>query len=355
MKFEKPAARAWGVVLTLGLIVTGVSACGKRPPAASAARSQQARAAVVVQVQPRPMQGGLSASGLLVSREEAAVGSDLSGYRIAKVYVEQGAWVRQGQPLVQLDDSLLRAQIDQQAATTEQAQNEAKRVTGLDSQGVLSAEQIDQRRLQAKAAVAALDELKTREAHMTIRAPVSGLVLERNVRPGDIATAGGATPLFRMVRDGLVELNAEVAEDDMARLRIGDAASVTLPDGQVVAGKVRLIDPLVDSQTKLGHVRVAMPVRADLRPGGFGRASFTGVTTAHAVVPETAVRYDADGASVAVVGSDNRVRIVQVKTGGRAGGYVELVQGPPAGSWVLLRAASFVLPGDLVKPERAAG
>ena len=355
MKFEKPAARAWGVVLTLGLIVMGVSACGKRPPAATSARPQQARAAVVVQVQPRPMQGGLSASGLLVSREEAAVGSDLSGYRIAKVYVEQGAWVRQGQPLVQLDDSLLRAQIDQQAATTEQAQNESKRVMGLDKEGVLSGEQIDQRRLQAKAAVAALDELKTREAHMTIRAPVSGLVLERNVRPGDIATAGGATPLFRMVRDGLVELNAEVAEDDMARLHIGDAASVTLPDGQVVAGKVRLIDPQVDSQTKLGHVRVAMPVRADLRPGGFGRANFTGVTTAHAVVPETAVRYDADGASVAVVGSDNRVRIMQVKTGGRSGGYVELVQGPPAGSWVLLRAASFVLPGDLVKPERAAG
>ena len=355
MKFEKPAARAWGVVLTLGLIVMGVSACGKRPPAAASDRSQQARAAVVVQVQPRPMQGGLSASGLLVSREEAAVGSDLSGYRIAKVYVEQGAWVRQGQPLVQLDDSLLRAQIDQQAATTEQAQNESKRVIGLDKEGVLSGEQIDQRRLQAKAAVAALDELKTREAHMTIRAPVSGLVLERTARPGDIATAGGATPLFRMVRDGLVELNAEVAEDDMARLHVGDAASVTLPDGQVVAGRVRLIDPLVDSQTKLGHVRVAMPVRGDLRPGGFGRASFTGVTTAHAVVPETAVRYDADGASVAVVGSDNRVRIVQVKTGGRAGGYVELVQGPPAGSWVLLRAASFVLPGDLVKPERAAG
>jgi HlyD family secretion protein len=353
MRLEKPAARVWGVVLIFAMAGLAVTSCGRHPQARSATQ-QQARAADVVQVRSRMMQGGLSASGLLVSREEAAVGADLSGYRIAKVYVEQGAWVKKGQPLVQLDDSLLRAQIDQQAATTEQAENEAKRVAGLDSQGVLSAEQIDQRRLQAKAAEAALDELKTREAHMTIRAPVSGLVLERNVRPGDISSAGGATPMFRMVRDGLVELNAEVSEDDMGHIHIGDPAQVTLPDGAVVAGKVRLIDPEVDSTTKLGHVRVAMPVRADLRPGGFGRANFTGVSKASSTLPETAVRYDADGASVAVVGADNRVRMASVRTGRRAGGYVELVQGPPDGSWVLLRAASFVLPGDLVKPIRVA-
>ncbi len=200
------------------------------------------------------------------------------------------------------------------------------------------------------AAVAALDELKTREAHMTIRAPVAGLVLERNVRPGDISSAGGATPMFRMVRDGLVELNAEVAEDDMAHMHIGDPAQVTLPDGAVVAGKVRLIDPEVDSQTKLGRVRVALPVRPDLRPGGFGRASFVGLSRAATSVPETSVLYDADGASVAVVDGSNHVRIMPVKTGRRAGGYVELTEGPPSGSWILLRAASFVLPGDLVKP-----
>jgi len=349
MRLQTSAARIGGVVLTMAVSAAALSACAKHPQPAGA-NPQQARAADVVQVSPRLMQGGLSASGLLVSREEAAVGADLSGYRIAKVYVEQGAWVKQGQPLVQLDDSLLRAQIAQQAATTQQAENEAKRVAGDDIKGVLSAEQIDQRRLQALAAVAALDELKTREAHMTIRAPVAGLVLERNVRPGDISTAGGATPMFRMVRDGLVELNAEVAEDDMAHMHVGDPAQVTLPDGAVVAGRVRLIDPEVDSTTKLGRVRVALPVRADLRPGGFGRANFTAVSNAARSLPETAVLYDADGASVAVVGADHRVRIVPVKTGRRANGFVELAEGPPAGSWVLLRSASFVLPGDLVKP-----
>ena len=359
MTMENPAARVWAVVLTFAVAATVLADCGRRPGAgktpAGPASQQQARAAVVVQVQPHALEGGLSASGLMVSREEAAVGSDLSGYRVARVYVEQGAWVKQGQPLVQLDDSLLRAQIDQQAAQTEQAQSEARRVVGLDTQGVLSTEQIETRRLQAKAQEAALRELKTREAHMTIRAPVAGIVLERNVRPGDIATAGGATPMFRMIRDALVELNAEVSQDDMWRVHVGDPASVKMPDGAVIAGRVRLIDPLVDTQTKLGHVRIALPVRPELRPGGFARASFTGVSTAARVVPETAVRYDADGASVAVVGADNRVRVAPVKTGRRANGYVELTDGPPAGAWVLLRAASFVLPGDLVKPIRTQG
>ena len=360
MKIEKPALRVWAVVLTFAVAATVLADCGKRPAGgakkgaqpASQQQQQSARAAVVVDVGPHAMQGGLSASGLLVSREEAAVGSDLTGYRVDRVYFEQGAWVKKGQPLVQLDDSLLRAQIAQQAATTEQAQNEAKRVLGSDIKGVLSAEQIDQRRLQAKAQEAALQELQTREAHMTIRAPVGGIVLERNVRPGDIASAGGSTPMFRMIRDGLVELNAEVAEDDMSGLHIGDPASVSLPNGAVVAGRIRLIDPQVDSQSKLGHVRVAMPVRPDLRPGGFARATFTGVSMANSAVPETAVRYDADGASVAVVAADNRVRILPVTTGRRSGGYVELVKGPPLAASVLLRAAAFVLEGDPVQPVR---
>ena len=353
MRPSKPAARA-SFALLIAALAMAVTACG-RPQAQAKAQPGDARAATVVPVQGRAMEGGMTVSGLLVSREEAAVGSDLSGYRIARVDVEQGAWVKKGQPLVELDDSLLRAQIAQQQATTEQAEDQAKRVMGLDNQGVMSAEDIATRRLQAKAQEAALQDLLIRQAHMVIRAPVAGLVLERNVRPGDISSLGGSTPMFRMVRDGLVELNAEVPEDDMSRVHIGDAAQVMLPDGGSVEGRVRLIDPEVDATTKLGHVRIAMPVRPDLRPGGFARATFTGAVDVARAAPETAVRYDADGASVAVVGSDNRVSMVPVKTGRRSGGYVELLDGPPAGALVLLRAASFVLPGDKVNPIRAGG
>jgi HlyD family secretion protein len=353
MSIERTAARVWLMLGVAAVALTAVGACSKKPQAgAQAATPSQAEARTVrvVRVESRAMEGGLDASGLLVSREEAAVNADLSGYRVAKVYVDQGVYVKAGQPLVQLDDSLLKAQVAQQAAQTEQAEDQAKRVQGLDNEGVMSAQDIVTRRLQAKAQEAALAEMQVREAHMTIRAPVSGLVLEKNVRPGDIASAGGGTPMFRMVRDGLVELNAELAEDDMGKVHVGDPVQVTIPDGAVVTGHVRLIDPQVDAQTKLGRVRVLLPVRPDLRPGGFARGTFVAVSTAQHTVPETAVRYDADGASVVVVGADNRVNQVPVKTGRRSGGYVEILGGPPVGSVVLARAAAFVLPGDLVHP-----
>ena len=363
MKVEKTAGRILcGLALMFALGAT-VTACGKpgargpggKKPASAQARfnAGDARVVRVTRVTARPLEGGLTASGLMVSREEAAVGSDLSGYRVAKVNVEQGAWVRRGQPLVELDDTLLRAQIDQAAAQAAQAQAQSRRVAGLDTEGVLSKEQVETRGYQAQVANAALRELRTRQEHMIIRAPVGGLVLERNVRPGDIASAGGATPMFRIARDGLIELNAEVAEDDMANIRVGDQVRVTLPDATEAFGRVRLIDPLVDPQSKLGHVRVQLPVRANLRPGGFGRGTFISSSVARLSVPETAVRYDADGASVVVVGDDNRVRQIPVKTGRRAKGFVELLQGPPDGSRVLLAAAAFVLDGDVVKPIQA--
>jgi HlyD family secretion protein len=347
----------------LALAATGLAGCGKKPAPPADDRAN-ARSVRVGYVEMRSLSGGLSASGVLVSREEAAVNSELSGYRVAKVFVEVNATVRQGQPLVQLDDTLLRAQIAQQTAlvaqqqvAAEQAEKQAKDVAGLDNQGVLATEQIDQRRFQARASRAALaaqtaqlNDLKTRDERLMIRAPVAGLVLERNVRPGEISSSITTTPMFRMARDSLVELEAQIDEGSMAGIRVGDAVQVTLPDGANVTGHVRLISPSVDAQTKLGKVFVALPVRPDLRPGGFGRATFIGLKRTVPCVPETAIRYDANGASVMVVGADNRVSQVPVRSGDHAGGYAELLQGPPAGSRVLLGAAAFVLPGDAVRP-----
>lgn len=330
----------------------GLTACGgkKDKDQAKTAPAAQTRTVSVGAIETRPLGGGTEASGLLVSREEAQVGSELSGYRVARLYADEGDWVRAGQPLVQLDDTLLRAQVDQQAAVTAQAQAEAKRVAGLDGQGVLSQEQIETRRFQAKAQEAALKELRTRAARMTITAPVSGLVLQRGVAPGQIA-GGGTTPWFSIARDGLVELDAEVNEADLAGVRVGQPAQVTLPGGQSIAGVVRLVSPRVDSNSRLGKVRVRLPVRPDLRPGGFGRASFGASGAAVTAVPESAIRYEADGLSVMTVDAQNRAHQVPIKVGQKGGGWAQLVQGPAAGTRVVLGGASFVADGDIVRPD----
>ena len=181
-----------------------------------------------------------------------------------------------------------------------------------------------------------------------MRAPVDGLVIERAVRPGDMSAT--ATPWFRMAKDSQIELAADVGEDALDKIRTGDPAQVTLADGSRVQGRVRLVSPRVDAGTKLGKVKISLPVAANIRAGGFASAAFLGASRSALAVPETAVRYDANGAAVMVVGPDNKVSRVPVSTGQRGGGYVELLTGPPAGSRVVERAGAMLVPGDVIRP-----
>jgi HlyD family secretion protein len=241
----------WPAFAAAAVLTAAAGALGACHPAPKANVEAPPRAVRVARVQAQPLASALTISGLLTPREEAAVTSELGGYRVSQVFVDQGDWVKQGQPLAQLDDTLLRSQIAQQSAVltqqtlaAERAESQARNVAGLDNQGVLSQEDIDTRRFQAKsarasavAAQAQLDDLKTRQARLTLRAPVSGRVLARYVRPGDLPagqTAG--QPLFRIARDGLIEIDAEVPEGDLGKLRPGQNAEVTLPDGGKTAG-----------------------------------------------------------------------------------------------------------------------
>jgi len=356
------------LAVTVMVAALALSGCHKSEGEAKA-DTAEARAVSVATVEQRPIAGALSASGDLVSRQEAAVLPEVSGFRVSAVLADFGQYVKKGQVLARLDPALLEAQIAQaeaQLAQAEaqaaQAEDQAARVRGLDNEGVLSQEQIAQRRFQARAAratakaqAAALKDLKTRYAKLQVTAPVSGLILEKTVRPGDVSSAGaGGTPWFRIASDGQIELQAQMSEDDLARIRPGQKTQVSLPSGETVTGVVRLISPEIDPQTKLGFVRVTLPVRPDIRAGGFARAVFSDAAGSVLSVPESAVRYDADGASVMVVQPNNRVKRVSVRTGLRGSGLVELVEGPPPGSQVVASAASFLLDGDLVKPTKGA-
>ena len=337
-----------------------LAACSKpTPPPAD----QAARTVSVVRVELKPIAGGIVTSGVLAPRNQVEISPDLTGYRVAKLDVDEGDWVKAGQPLIEMDASILKAQLDQQVALAKQSEAaadqrdaEAARVVGLDKQGVLAAEQVSDRRYTAETAragaaaqLAAADEMRTRLAHLTIRAPVSGQIIQRNVNIGDIS--GVNNQWLLMAEDGQIELNADLAEADFDKMRPGLKAKVTLADDQVVDGVVRLVSPRVDATTQLGKVRITLPVRPDIRSGGFARASFIDLSRDVATVPETAVRYDASGASVMVVGSDGRVSQQPVRTGERGGGYVELLSGPPPGSVVVAKAGAQLLAGDLVKPD----
>jgi HlyD family secretion protein len=325
-----------------------------------------ARQVSFVEVQSRALAGGLIASGVLAAREEAAVASELAGFRVAEVLFEEGELVRVGQPMVRLDPALLQSEIaqlsanlTQQRAQASQADREARRVSGLEDDGVLALETIEQRQTAARRARAAvsvaeaqLQEARTRLGRLTIAAPVSGRILARNVRPGDIAAAGGE-PMFRIARGGLVELHAELPEGDLAGIRPGHPVELQLPSGGKVLGKVRAIDAEIDGQTRLGTIRIQLPPGPHLRPGGFASARFVAASRPVPAVPEQALRYDAQGVSVMALDGSSRARRVPVKTGRRADGWVELVSGPRPGTRLLLGGGAFVVEGDLVRANRA--
>ncbi len=315
----------------------------------------------VAPVQFRTLAGGFTASGRLIPREEIAVAPELSNFRIARVFVEEDAQVRAGQVLATLDNTLLRSQIAQARASlaqqqvqAERARSEARRVVGLENSGVLPVESIEQRRFADRNAAAAaqvaqaqLQDLLTREARLTIRAPVSGRVLQRSARPGDASSSGQV--MFTIARDNLIELDAEVPEASMANVSIGDPAEVTLADGTRLAGRVRLRGARVDDRTGLSRARISLPVRSDLRAGGFAQAHFVKASASATVVPEAAVHYDADGAYMLLLDKGDRVHRASVRTGRRAGGMVEIVAGARVGQRAVLSGGAFVLEGDKVR------
>lgn len=332
--------------LAFAVIAFAVIGCSKEVPPPL---KQPARAVTVAEVELRPITGRTAASGLLVPREEAAVGVELAGFRVKDVLVEEGALVKAGQALARLDDTLLRAKVAQARANYEQERSQADRVKGLDGSGVLSDEEIALRRSQALVAKAQLNDLTTQAERMTVRAPVGGLVIERNVRPGSVS--GGSEPMFRIARDQLIELDAEVPEDALAGIELDSPVAVTLPGGKTFEGTVRLLSPRIDPQTKLGRARVKLPVDAALRAGGFASATFQRELEPVPAVPEKAVQFEASGPLITVIEADNRAKRLSVRTGGRANGYVELIDGPPPGTRVALGGGAFLLNGDLVDPK----
>jgi HlyD family secretion protein len=351
---------------TLGLLAVSallLTACGQESDVSKTIPSSLAAPTVTVtRIVQLPIAEKLTASGILLPREEAAVGPEVPGYQVAEVMVEEGATVSKGQPLARLDSQLLQARIDQakaglaqSMALAEQARAEADRVKTFDAKGAMSVEQIAARRFQARTAEAAvgvaraqLDELLTQEQRLVVRAPVDGVVLERSVRPGDVASL--SQPMFRLIRDGLVELDAEVPEGALARIAPGDIATVSIPSGESMQGTVRRISPLVDPLTKLGRVRVSLAPNPQLRVGGYARVSFNRPAVPVPAVAERAVQWEANGPRLIIIDDNNRAHPISVRTGIRDAGFVALEQGPPVGTLVALGSGVSLLEGDIVNP-----
>ena len=187
------------------------------------------------------------------------------------------------------------------------------------------------------------------------------MISRRNARLGAIAGMVSPEPLFRIIADAAVELEAEVPEADIPRLTIGKRAEVT-PAGtsQPIIGQIRLISPEVDRLTRLGKVRIALPEGSAKSIGAFARGLIEIERRVGLTVPVTAVTYRRDLATVQIVEKgpaegQGKVRIRPVKVGLSGQGKVELTEGVAVGDTVVARSGTFVRDGDVITPVPMAG
>ncbi len=303
-------------------------------------------------------------TGTIAARYDMPIGVEGDAGRIAAIYVEAGDHVKRGQILARLNVSVLEPQVanleaalDQARAEAELADAEYQRAMAVGASGALSAEETQRRKsstvtaaAKVKFAAAQLAEARAKLARAEIRAPADGLILTRNVEVGQTATPGG-DPLFRLSEGGEVELRGQVAEQDLPLLKLGQAAEVRLTGtSRPFVGKVRLLGAVIDPQTRLGTVRVALEPDPNLRPGAFARASVTVSTQERTVLPQTAVLSDEKGTFVYVVTADNKVARRPVRVSGVVGTGVSIADGIHDKERVVATAGAFLQDGELVRP-----
>jgi HlyD family secretion protein len=354
-----------------------------------------------IQVERREIPVAIPVNGVLVSREEMPLGIELQTARIAQVLVEEGDMVSAGQMLVRLNTDLLQTQLHQNQAAAKKADaviqqqqailretkaqfDDAKknfeRANTLRGAGALSIEMMDQRRtyyLAAEARLAATQqallaaqadlevveaqrqEIVTRLAQSTLRAPHAGLITERKARVGATVTAGG-DPLFRLAKAGEIEFEAEVMESDFTRIPIGAAVEIQISGEHILRqGTVRLLAARIGRDDRLARVRIS--IRGDasaLRPGRFSRGMVFVPKRDSIAVPDAAILFEGRDAVVFVVEKD-MARRRPVELGLRHTNLVEVVSGIEEGETIVTGAMAFLRDGEpvhaLVKDTQKSG
>ena len=357
--------------------------------AAPAPRVIEPPAVSIVAATRREFVDRLFVSGTLTAREEAQVVARVDGLSIVAVLAEDGDRVTVGQTLARLDRTQLDALLAQNDASTKRSDAAIEQsryfITQSEAQvafasadyeraqklggGVMSISSVEQRETAMKTAQAQLaaarsalnvaeadrksrdaerQELQVRIARTNVASPVAGLVSRRSAKLGAISASAGE-PLFRIIVDGAVDLDAEAPEDTLHRLAPGMPALVKLPGLTApVAAHVRLVNQEVDKSSRTGKARIALDDPSQAHIGAFASAEIDVTRRDGVGVPASAIKRDGERAEVLVV-KDGKVEQRAVTVGIVDGERVEVREGIAEGETVVARAAAFLRSGDRVR------
>ncbi|RFP15042.1 MULTISPECIES: efflux RND transporter periplasmic adaptor subunit [unclassified Duganella] len=307
----------------------------------------------------------LAANGNVAAWQEASVSSESNGLRLTEVRVNVGDVVKAGDVLavfsadsVNADLAQARAAVQEAEANAADAVANAARARTLQNTGALSAQQISQyttaeqtANARIASAKAALASQQLRLKYTKVVAPDSGVISARSATVG--AVSGPGTELFRMIRQGRLEWRAEVVASDLRNLKTGTGAVVKAANGSEVTGKVRMIAPTVDAQTRSALVYVDLPASAaakdaPFKAGMFASGQFELGTSDAMTVPQQAIVVRDGFSFVFRLNADQHVSQIKVQPGRRLGDRIEVLGGLAADTQVVVRGAGFLNDGDLV-------
>lgn len=321
----------------------------------------------VVRPESRNLPLNLTANGSIAAWQEAVIGAEVGGLRLAAINAQVGDVVRKGQVLAVFDEEKVvadvaqaRAALAEAEANLAEARLNAERVDQIVDSGALSAQQVGQYRTNAKtaearmrSAKAQLDQQLLRLSHVKVLASDDGVVSSRTATLGAVAAEG--QELFRLIRQNRLEWRAEVTATELLQLKRGVAATVEVPGAAKVAGRVRMVGPTLDDQSRNGLVYVDLPDagKAGLRPGMFAHGEFQLGAQPALTLPQTALSLR-EGFTYAFRlhdESEGRARVSQVKVqlGRRSDDRIEIVSGLGAADRVVASGVSFLADGDTVK------
>lgn len=305
----------------------------------------------------------LTANGALAAWQEAIISAETGPYRIATINADVGTWARKGQVLATLsrdgllaDQARLRAALAEAQANLSKAASDVERARLVGDSGALSAQQIESYKVSRQTAQASVDaaraQLRSTEIQLgqtSIRAVDDGVVSSRSALLGKVVSSG--EELFRLVRQGRVEWQAELDAQQLAQVRSGQAARVTLPDGQVAEGTVRLVAPTLNAGTSRGIAYVQLPPRSAARAGMYGSGIIETDSAEVMTLPDSAVVLRDGKSYVFIIDRYNKVRQQTVTTGQRRDGRIE-VSGLSATAEVVETGGAFLSDGVPVRVRR---
>jgi RND family efflux transporter MFP subunit len=336
-----------------------------------AGKADKAKAALTVQVVQAqradwPLQ--LRASGNIAAWQEAILSAEVGGLRIAEISVSVGDSVKAGQVLATLDSAAVQIDLAQARATLAEAEAaltearaNAARAREVQASGAVSQQQISQWLTAEKTAEARVlsaqaqrDAQQLRLARSSVLAPDAGTISSRLATLGAVVAPG--QELFRLIRGDRLEWRAEVTATELAQLRSGQsvqvAASGSAPaNNSMLSGRIRILAPTVDVQSRNALVYVDLPanaMRAGLRPGMQVRGEFT-LGNANALsLPLQAISMRDGFSYVFAVGDDQRVRQIKVQLGRRSMDRVEISSAIDNKARYVAAGTAFLSDGDLV-------